>query len=78
MALLDRVQELRIAEGNRHFRVSDRFVLTFDGHCLIRYFADHLDVIQNILMPREIEVISNAAFARKGSGPLNFRATHKL
>jgi hypothetical protein len=33
------IREIRVAEGNRHFRVSGEFLLTTDGPPLVRYFG---------------------------------------
>jgi hypothetical protein len=56
------ISAIRIAEGNRHFRVSGHFLLSFDARSLIRYFGED-SVVQ---IPREIEVISKSAFASRG------------
>jgi hypothetical protein len=54
-----RISEVQIAEGNRHFRVSGNFLLTFDGKSLIWYFGrDSL-----LQIPLEIEVICKTALA---------------
>jgi hypothetical protein len=51
---------IQVAEGNRHFRVSDHFLLSFDGKFLIRYFGQD----STVRLPREIEVIGSYAFYR--------------
>jgi hypothetical protein len=38
------ILEIRVAEGNRHFRVSGEFLTTFDGRSLIRYFGRDSEV----------------------------------
>jgi hypothetical protein len=55
-----RIRELRIAEGNRHFRASGDFLLSFDGRFLIRYFGGD----GHIRVDRDIEVICPSAFPR--------------
>jgi hypothetical protein len=53
------IDEVRIAEDNRHFRVSGEFLLSFDGKILICYFGN--SEIARIY--GGIEVISTRAFA---------------
>jgi hypothetical protein len=51
--------DIRIAEGNRHFRVLGDFLLSFDGKSPILYFG----VNPIVEVPRDIEVIMPKAFA---------------
>jgi hypothetical protein len=53
------IQEIRISEGNDHFRVSGGFLESFDGIFLYHYFGR--DSIVRI--PSEIEVICARAFS---------------
>jgi hypothetical protein len=53
------IDSIQIAEGNRHFRVSGEFLLSFDGRSLILYFGE--DSVVRI--PRGIEVICAEAFS---------------
>jgi hypothetical protein len=55
---MSEISSIQIAEGNRHFRVSESFLLTFDGTSLILYFGKH----STVRIPREIEVICKGAF----------------
>jgi hypothetical protein len=53
------IQEIRIAEGNRHFRVSGAFLLSFDGRLLLLYFG-RSSIVD---IEDDIEVICKAAFS---------------
>jgi hypothetical protein len=50
--------EIRVSEGNRHFRVSGDFLLSFDGRSLIQYFGRD----SSVRIDREIEVLCKKAF----------------
>jgi hypothetical protein len=66
---------IEIADGNRHFRVSDDFLLNFDGRFLILYFGR--DPVVRI--PREIEVICKGAFGgRDRLSTVEFESDSKL
>jgi hypothetical protein len=52
------IREIRVAEGNRHFRVLADCLLSFDGRSLVRYFGRD----RSIRIDRDIEVICRTAF----------------
>jgi hypothetical protein len=56
---MSELSSIQIAEGNRHFRVSGSFLLTFDGTSVILYFGQD----STVRIPREIEIICKGAFS---------------
>jgi hypothetical protein len=54
------IHEIQLARGNRRFRISGQFVLSFDGTVLICFFGAG----STVKIHREIEVIAPRAFAR--------------
>jgi hypothetical protein len=69
------IAEIEVAAGNRCFRVSGDFLLSFDGISLIQYFGRSVVV----RIPTELEAIGNHAFSISRSvGEIQFEATPRL
>jgi hypothetical protein len=69
------LREIRIAEGNRHFRVSGGFLLSFDGRLLISYFLRS----SNVEIGRDIEVLCKYAFSESVDlSTITFESDSKL
>jgi hypothetical protein len=68
------IREIRVSEGNRHFRVSGSFLLSADGTCLIRYFGRDPDVTLGC----EIQVLGHRSFASLPVRSLAFETGSRL
>jgi hypothetical protein len=69
-----RIREIRMAEGNRHFRVSDDFLLTTEGSSLIRYLGRS----RGVKVLREIESFSSGSFWNSDIGIVTFENDSQL
>jgi hypothetical protein len=60
--------EIRIAEGNNHFRVSGDFLVSTDDNSVVRYFGDEAE----LEVGGEIESLSSKSFSRSTVRILTF------
>jgi hypothetical protein len=68
------IETMRIADGNRHFRVSGNFLIRTEGNSLVCCLRDHLEVA---LLP-EIEELGARSFYNEATRVLSFGSDSKL
>jgi hypothetical protein len=68
------IGDLRVAEGNRHFRVSDGLLLTLDGRFLIHSFNKD----EVLTISREVAVVCREAFQGSWNSAIAFESESKL